>query len=73
MNYWIFLKERKVLEISGKESRSFLQSLITQDIRLLKTQASIFSALLTPQGAFHSDFFILNSHKENGLLLECHQ
>lgn len=50
---------RAVLEISGADRFSFLQKLITQDLRLLETQTSIYSALLSPTGRYLFDFFVI--------------
>ena len=72
MNYWIFLKERRVLQLCSKTYKSFLQKLITQDIRKLEKNTCIFSALLTPKGTFHSDFFLIPYQKNDGIFIECH-
>ena len=50
--------QRKVFRISGTDARKFLQNLITNDIKRLDT-GSVYSALLTPQGKFIADFFLI--------------
>lgn len=60
---------RGFLQISGEEARDFLQSLVTNNLHRLETQAYIYACLLTPQGKFLHDFFIWRN--ESGLLLEC--
>lgn len=63
------LNNRGIIRISGADARSFLQGLITNDIRLLETCDCIYACLLTPQGKFLYDFFI---HKDgDALLLDC--
>jgi folate-binding protein YgfZ len=67
MNSWIFLTSRNVIKLSGTEARSFLHGLVTQNI--IHNQCPLFSALLTPQGRFQSDFFVLPT--DEGVLLDC--
>ncbi len=50
--------QRKVFRISGTDARKFLQNLITNDVKRLDT-GSVYSALLTPQGKFIADFFLI--------------
>ena len=51
-------KKRTVLEISGEDRFKFLQAIITNDINLLE-KGPIYSALLTPQGKYFTDFFLI--------------
>ena len=50
--------QRKVFRFSGTDARKFLQNLITNDIKRLDT-GPVYSALLTPQGKFIADFFLI--------------
>ena len=50
--------QRKVFRFSGTDARKFLQNLITNDIKRLDT-GLVYSALLTPQGKFIADFFLI--------------
>ena len=50
--------QRKVFRISGADARRFLQNLITNDVKRLDT-GPVYSALLTPQGKFIADFFLI--------------
>jgi folate-binding protein YgfZ len=50
--------QRKVFRFSGTDVRKFLQNLITNDIKRLDT-GPVYSALLTPQGKFIADFFLI--------------
>lgn len=62
------LNERSVLEISGKDSASFLQGLLTNNVLNLEPNNLSYSLLLTPQGRIISDFFILKS--DNSFMLD---
>ncbi|MBT5854668.1 MAG: folate-binding protein YgfZ, partial [Rhodobacteraceae bacterium] len=51
------LNARCIIRISGKDNRSFLQGLITNDIH--KTDHGlVYAALLSAQGKFQYDFFL---------------
>ena len=50
--------QRKVFRFSGTDARKFLQNLITNDIKRLNI-GPVYSALLTPQGKFIADFFLI--------------
>lgn len=49
---------RRIIDISGKDARSFLQGLVTNDLDKLE-QGLVYAALLTPQGKYMADFFLL--------------
>lgn len=50
--------QRKVFRFSGSDVHKFLQNLLTNDVSRVKT-GLVYAALLTPQGKFISDFFLL--------------
>ena len=50
---------RALICLDGPDSESLLQGIITQDITLLETQPAIFTAMLSPQGKWQHDFFII--------------
>ncbi len=58
-----------IIRVSGKNIDNFFQNLITNDINLLTTKNTIYTALLTPQGKFLHDFFIIR--EDQGFLIEC--
>ncbi len=62
LNKKIQLNDRALFRISGADAFSFLQNLITQDMRLIEndTQRLIYSGLLSPQGNILHDFFIFS-------------
>ncbi|MEP5153840.1 folate-binding protein [Planktotalea sp.] len=51
-------QQRRLLRISGADARSFLQGLITNDVNKLD-QGLVYTALLTPQGKYMADFFLV--------------
>ncbi|VBB69583.1 Folate-dependent protein for Fe/S cluster synthesis/repair in oxidative stress [invertebrate metagenome] len=63
-----FLPQRAVLSISGKERKSFLQGLIANNVEKVSASSVIHTALLTPQGKFLYEFFIVEVGES--LLLE---
>lgn len=50
---------RSVLRIAGDDRVAFLQGLITNDVTLVGSDRSIYAALLTPQGKYLHDFFLV--------------
>jgi folate-binding protein YgfZ len=53
------LPDRTVVAVSGEDAREFLQGLITNDIHKVTAEKAVFAALLSPQGKFLYDFFII--------------
>lgn len=51
--------DRAVLSVSGDDRASFLQGLISNDIRKAGPDRAIWAAFLTPQGKFLHDLFIV--------------
>ena len=69
INNVYILKDRGLLYIHGKDTKGFLQNIITNNIENVRENMSCFSALLTPQGKYLYDFIIIR-HK-SGYLLDC--
>ena len=63
------LEERGILYISGEDTDTFLQNLISNDIKKVNDSNSCFASLLTPQGKYLFEF-IITKHKK-GYFLEC--
>ena len=55
----------RFFKISGQDSETFIQNLITNDITKCEINDIIYSCLLTPQGRFIGDFFIFKQDKNN--------
>jgi len=65
----IILENRGLISITGVEAKEYLQNLITNDIGKVSENNSVFAALLSPQGKYLFDFFIIKSN--GGYLLDC--
>ena len=63
------LPSRAVVRLAGREWRSFLQGLVTQDVESLAAGRLTFAALLTPQGRVLFDLFIAGQGDEG--LIDC--
>jgi folate-binding protein YgfZ len=63
------LTDRAVIALWGPESHSFLQGLVTGDVRRIEPGLPVYAALLTPQGKILFDFQI--SERENVLFIDC--
>ncbi|MDU9004031.1 CAF17-like 4Fe-4S cluster assembly/insertion protein YgfZ [Sedimentitalea todarodis] len=61
------MSARRILELSGRDTEPFLQGLITNDIARLN-DGLVYAALLTPQGKYIADFFLLRHG--DGVLLD---
>lgn len=66
----IFLSDRKIIQISGKDAHNFLQGLITVDIHNCRDDNALWAGLLTPQGKYIFDFFLYPN--DNTILLDIH-
>jgi len=63
------LPDRTVIELSGEDRVSFLQGLVSNDVTEAAPGRAVWAALLTPQGKWLADFFILSEGER--LLLDC--
>ncbi|PJI92706.1 hypothetical protein BC777_1566 [Yoonia maricola] len=61
------MPERSVLSISGDDRIAFLQGLVTNDVTKADG-AIIYTALLTPQGKYIADFFVIG--EQDRLLID---
>lgn len=61
-------KDRKIIELSGADKANFLQGLITNDVHLLETQSIIYALMLSPQGRFQFELFVVCAGKNLWLL-----
>ena len=52
-------EDRRLLRIAGAEARDWLQSLVTNDVAQAGRDRAVYAALLTPQGKYLADFFLL--------------
>ena len=66
--FLIIDKERSMVSISGNDHIEFLQGLITNDVLKLD-EGILYSAILSPQGKYHFDFFIVENQTNSFLLI----
>ena len=70
MNHNVFiLEDRAIFYISGKDTKNFLQNLVSNNIDKVTDNLSCFASLLSPQGKFLYEFIIIK-HKL-GYFLDC--
>lgn len=67
--FTVKLKNRGLLHLEGPERHAFLQDLITNDIQKLTPDKPLYACLLTPQGKFLHDFFVIEG--DGFTLLDC--
>ena len=67
---YVVAADRGVVEIAGTDTRAFLQGLVSNDVHRAAPDRAIYAALLTPQGRYLHDFFIVAPDGER-LLLDC--
>ncbi len=54
--------DRQVIAVTGKDALSFLQGMVSNDVlALAKDQGIRWAALLTPQGKYLADFFVVKT------------
>ncbi len=63
------LPGRAVLQVTGADRVPFLQGLVSNDVAEAAPGRAVWAALLTPQGKWLADFFILTDGER--LLLDC--
>jgi folate-binding protein YgfZ len=69
MTHIAALPDRGVLVVTGEDRVSFLQGLVSNDVSQAAPGRAVWAALLTPQGKWLADFFVLSDGER--LLLDC--
>ena len=69
INETTILDDRGFIQINGNEAKDFLQNIVTNDIEKISDNFTSFSSILTPQGKYLYEFFIVKLN--DGYLLEC--
>ncbi len=67
---FVHLTDRSLISISGEDTFSFLQGIVTNDIEVLRAGEPCYSAILSPQGKIICDFTLILD--QNRILLDCH-
>ena len=65
----VILENRGLISITGDDAKEYLQNIITNDINKVSKINSIFAALLSPQGKYLFDFFVIKDSE--GYLIDC--
>ena len=68
-NEVITLEDRGFIQVNGAEAKDFLQNIVTNDIEKVTNSSTIFTSILTPQGKYLFEFFILKL--KDSYLVEC--
>tara|TARA_Y100000590_G_scaffold321792_1_gene364323 strand:+ start:15 stop:905 length:891 start_codon:yes stop_codon:yes gene_type:complete len=68
-NEVITLEDRGFIQVRGPEAKDFLQNIVTNDLEKVTNDSTIFSSILTPQGKYLFEFFIIKL--KDSYLLEC--
>ncbi|MDP6680359.1 MAG: folate-binding protein [Pelagibacteraceae bacterium] len=68
-NEVIILEDRGFIKANGPDAKDFLQNIVTNDIEKVTSNATVFSSILTPQGKYLFEFFIMRL--EDSYLIEC--
>ncbi len=58
-NEVITLEDRGFIQVSGIEAKDFLQNIITNNLKRVTRESTIFSSILTPQGKYLFEFFVI--------------
>jgi len=68
-NEVITLEDRGFIQVKGVDAKDFLQNIVTNDLEKVKNTSTVFSSILTPQGKYLFEFFILKL--KDSYLIEC--
>jgi folate-binding protein YgfZ len=69
MDRYVMLEDRGFVCVSGDDRQAFLQGLISNDVAKVTPTRAVHAALLTAQGRYLHDFFIVDQGDQ--LLLDC--
>lgn len=67
--YFIPLPGRALIRVTGEDRVAFLQGLVTNDVARVAAEGIVYSCLLSAQGKFLHDFFMI--HEDDAILLDC--
>ena len=68
-NEVIILEDRGFIQVKGSETKDFLQNIVTNNLEKVTNNSTVFSSILTPQGKYLFEFFILKL--KDSYLIEC--
>ncbi len=61
---YTLLNERVIFKISGADSAKFLQGLLSNDVTKITSSNAIYACMLTPQGKYFADFFLIKKDQD---------
>ena len=67
-SHFSLLPHRSVISVAGADRVDFLQGLISNDTRKVAPASAIWAALLTPQGRFLNDMFVVDAGNDTFFL-----
>ena len=56
----LLARDRRVIGMEGGDARRVLQGIVTSDVERMAADRLVYAALLTPQGKYLFDFFLLD-------------
>ena len=68
--YYFINNDTRFINIAGDDRQDFLQGLITNDVKVCNRNNPIYSCILSPQGKFLADFFVIEL--DGSYLIEIH-
>jgi len=68
-NEVIILEDRGFIQVTGVDAKEFLQNIVTNDLEKVTNESTVFSSILSPQGKYLFEFFIIKLNES--YLLEC--
>ena len=68
-NQIIISVDRGLISLTGTDVKDFLQNILSNDVDKVDVSNSVFSAILSPQGKYLYEFFIIKF--SDGYLLDC--
>lgn len=68
---YIPLKHRSIISVEGEDAINFLQGILTNDVNEIVEKKVVYSLMLTPQGKFLFDFFLIYHNKK--IHIDCHK
>ena len=69
-NYYFINNDSRFINIAGDDRQDFLQGLITNDVKVCNRNNPIYACILSPQGKFLADFFVIEL--DGSYLIEIH-
>lgn len=69
MSTCVFLADRAILKLEGRDARTFLQGQVTNNIDTLDPARPLYAALLTAQGKIIADFILMQAGE--AILVDC--